>query len=135
MAAIRTRWPPRKLQTDDLVFFGGFPGSLRERICETELLFKDNTLFQPVSELRDRYFYLDLSHGSWENPGRVEMAVTEQDVAGSSGSSVFAFDDPSYPLIGIVSDQPPNSIPVVHVRALDYLPIDLIDHLESFPAV
>ena len=130
-----SRWPPRRVTVDDVVILCGFPGSLREAGTDGTLLFKDVSLVKPVTAAYDDYFTLDLRDGTWENLGRMVIDLTTQDLAGVSGAAVFAFDDLSFPLVGIVAEQPPFALPVLYVRTLAPLPASIDSYLQSYAAV
>jgi hypothetical protein len=53
--------------------------------------------------------------------GKIEFPPEGTFFGGISGAPVFAMDDFSYPLVGIVS-QSPATLPLIYVRSVAHLP-------------
>lgn len=101
------RWPPRRVTSDDVVFFCGFPKCLRSDDTP-EIEFRDAALLLPVTHVSDNHFVLHLNRENIIDAGRAPFPYpndeTDAHLGGISGSPVFAMDDLSYPLVGIISN-------------------------------
>ncbi|MDP9179109.1 MAG: hypothetical protein M3O61_15635 [Gemmatimonadota bacterium] len=115
------RWPPRRVLVDDVVIFCGLPGYLRVESENSELLFGDFSICQPVTTVGRHHFVLHLERSNWESLGRGPLPAEDQFLGGLSGAPVFVMDDLSYPLVGIVSSIG-KTMPLLYVQSLDHLP-------------
>jgi hypothetical protein len=115
------RWPPRSVTTNDVVLLCGLPAYLRTEENESELLFGDYSVMQPVTSVADNQFMLHLERENWVSLGRANLPGPEVSLGGISGAPVFAVDPLSYELVGIVSEIG-ESLPLLCIKSLAHLP-------------
>jgi hypothetical protein len=116
-----SRWPPRRVTTDDSVFFCGLPAFLRSDEGEGEILFGNMSLVLTVSSVAEHHFVLPLEREKWEDLGRVPLPGEDVFLGGLSGAPVFVMDDLSYPLVGLISAVG-ESLPLLYVASLSHVP-------------
>lgn len=116
-----TRWPPRRVTTDDVVFFCGLPAYLRSEGDSSEILFGNLSLVQPVTRVSENQFVLQLEREAWVDLGRVPLPGADVPLGGLSGAPVFVMDDLSYPAVGLISEIG-ETLPLLYVKSFAHLP-------------
>lgn len=97
-------WPPRRPTVDDVALLCGLPAYLRSESGETELVFGDFSIMQPIASVNERQFILQLDRGRWVDLGRTLLPREEVFLGGISGAPVFAATMWTLELVGIVSE-------------------------------